>query len=337
MRSFHLSSFICFSKTNKVLNPSHLLAFIYTIFVYCVLLSIPKLLVFFLVSFQRGGEKAWESLYENVLDPNDADLALIGIGKLPPAYMNASLLTRAKYVWDVPEFDDWADAIDLVNGTEWRKTHLPLFHKTTTASILFGGIKGFRGSAIIGFMIRWYLSQRLVDDSILEKYDTFALTRADHYYLCPHIFTNCDLKDNTMWIPEGEDWRGYCDRHLVVSKDNILDSLDVIPQLIQKPYTFDPLYHANSESFYKHVWTDQKNLHVKRSHRVMFATATSFDETRGREPGREIPGVKGLMIKYETEFEVSQNRCDQYKELKWDVKDLQQGTCMTEKDLPLYI
>ena len=282
---------------------------------------------------KRGGEKAWESLYENLLDPNNADLALIGIGKLPRAYMNASLLTRASYVWDVPEFDDWADAIDLVNGTAWRTTHLPLFTKTTKASILFGGIRGFRGSAIIGFMIRWFLSQRLVDDSILEKYDMFVLTRADHYYICPHIFTNCNLNDNTMWIPEGEDWRGYCDRHLVVSSINILDSLDVISQLILKPYTFDPRYHANSESFYKHVWTE-KNLHVKRSHRVMFAISTSFDKTRGREPGREVPGVEGSRIKYETEFEVSQKRCDQYKEYDWDVRDLQYS-CMTEKDLPL--
>ena len=182
-------------------------------------------------------------------------------------------------------------------------------------------------------MIRWFLSQRLVEDSILEKYDRFVLTRADHYYLCPHVFNQCNFDDNTMWIVEGEDWRGYCDRHLVVSSKNILDSLDIIPQLIGKPYKFSPLYHANSESFYKHVWVDQKNLKVERNHRVMFATATSFDSTRGREAGREIPGVSGLKIKYETEFEFATKRCEQYKSFNWGVQDLQ-ASCMSIEDLP---
>ena len=80
----------------------------------------------------RGGETAWETLYRNVLDVNDADLALIGIGDpIPTAYQNTTILARAKYFWNIPEYGNWADAVDLVQGKGWRETHLPLFHNTT--------------------------------------------------------------------------------------------------------------------------------------------------------------------------------------------------------------
>ena len=113
----------------------------------------------------RGGEQAWHSLYKNVLDINSADLALI-IGQTNTTpnnlYQNASLYTRAKYIWTFCEYDDWADAIDLINGSEWRKTHLPYVSK---GSGLLGGVRGKKGSGAIIFMIRWFLSQQLLQNS----------------------------------------------------------------------------------------------------------------------------------------------------------------------------
>ena len=138
----------------------------------------------------RGGEEAWKSLYKNVLDVNTADLALI----LGPAnstsnyhYPNSSLYTRAKYVWNFHEYDDWADAIDLINGTSWRETHLPYFTRKRTG--LLGGVKGHLGSGAIIFMIRWFLSQHLLGNpDVLNQYDRFVITRADHYYQCQHDY-----------------------------------------------------------------------------------------------------------------------------------------------------
>ena len=167
----------------------------------------------------RGGEEAWKSLYKNVLDVNTADLALI----LGPAnstsnyhYPNSSLYTRAKYVWNFHEYDDWADAIDLINGTSWRETHLPYFTRKRTG--LLGGVKGHLGSGAIIFMIRWFLSQHLLGNpDILNQYDRFVITRADHYYQCQHDFRDLDLSNNTVWIPQGEAYGGVTDRHLIVS------------------------------------------------------------------------------------------------------------------------
>ena len=74
----------------------------------------------------RGVEPAWETLYKQVLDPNLADLALLTTNN-STHYPNSTLMKRAKYVWYYDKYDDWADALDLINGTGWRTTHLPKF------------------------------------------------------------------------------------------------------------------------------------------------------------------------------------------------------------------
>ena len=97
----------------------------------------------------RGGEETWNTLYENVLDPNSADLALIvGEPTKDDQYVNSTLYARSKYLWFFPEYDDWADAVDLINGPDWRVTHLPKMKRFESTGI-FGGMKGFKGSGII--------------------------------------------------------------------------------------------------------------------------------------------------------------------------------------------
>ncbi|KAL7450370.1 hypothetical protein ACHAWC_002299 [Mediolabrus comicus] len=290
----------------------------------------------------RGGEQAWQSLYKNVLDVNSGDLALI-IGEeqkqqskqdaaddeqLSYPY-NSSLYKRAKYIWTFPEYEDWADAIDLIftyntatttnssNSSEsqsWRETHLPQFTKKRTG--LLGGVKGYYGSGAIIFMIRWFLSQRLVEHSrpddvtILNQYERFVLTRADHYYQCPHDYQTLDLSNNTMWIPQGEAYGGYTDRHLIVSRDNILDALDIFPTLFQQTnqQLQDWIAVGTPESILKRVWTS-KGLHVRTMKRVMFTCATLFDTSRWKQPKGDVPGVPGLLKKYESEYNQTQVNC----------------------------
>ena len=94
----------------------------------------------------RGGEETWKTLYENVLDPNSADLALIvGEPTTDDQYVNSTLYARSKYLWFFPEYDDWADAVDLINGPDWRETHLPKMKRFQSTGI-FGGIKAKKES-----------------------------------------------------------------------------------------------------------------------------------------------------------------------------------------------
>ncbi|KAL7542873.1 hypothetical protein ACHAXR_012164 [Thalassiosira sp. AJA248-18] len=265
----------------------------------------------------RAGEVAWRTLYQNVLDPNSADLALLTTNNLT-LYPNNTLMKRAKYVWYYENFDDWANAIDLVGNKQWRTTHLPEFHdynkyayRGRNRSILFGGIRGHDGSGIIIFMMRFFLMQHIIASGILDLYDSFVVTRTDHYYLCPHLITTCNLRDNTIWVPEGEEYGGYTDRHLVVGKDNLLDALDIIRPLITKPYEFDYDKHHNTERFVKYVWAD-KNLTVKKCMRSMFTVATEYDTTRWAAADEELPDVPGLFVKYRREYLRAKSGCMQF-------------------------
>lgn len=95
----------------------------------------------------RGGEKAWESLYTNVLDVNNADLALMigeeSTNSTQSLYPNNTLSGRARYIWTFPEYGDWADAVDLINGSEWRQTVLPRFMKKQTDMVYLEVLQGW--------------------------------------------------------------------------------------------------------------------------------------------------------------------------------------------------
>lgn len=130
----------------------------------------------------RCGEKAWKTLYKNVLDVNHADLALL-LGETRDTYQNATLFQRAKYVWSFSEYDNWADAIDEINGTAWRTRLIPLLHKKST---MLGGMqvngKNYHGSGAVGMTIRWYLMQRIQNLGLLNEYERFVITRSDHIF-----------------------------------------------------------------------------------------------------------------------------------------------------------
>ena len=173
----------------------------------------------------RGGEETWKTLCTNVLDVNDADLAVFTTDSASYPEDNP-LLARATYVWRHPEYEDWADAIDTINGTRWRSTHLPKFHDYNiysypgrNRSILFGGIGGHPcdpltarvsyckhdGSGIIVFMLRHWLMERIRDEILpLNQYDTFVITRPDNMFQCQHRFTDLSFQNNTVWVPTGQ-------------------------------------------------------------------------------------------------------------------------------------
>jgi hypothetical protein len=190
----------------------------------------------------RGGEKAWKTLYEHVLDVNSADLALM-IGETRPQYQNSSLFGRAAYHWTTPEYDDWGEALDLINGTAWRKTVVPLMHPIS--SILRGvKMKHFEGSGAVIFMIRGLLSNKIQELNLMEKYDRFIITRSDHYYLCRHDISA--LSDEYIWTPKGSDWGGITDRHLIASKKYILRALNVLPLLLARPEKYGNILKIRS-------------------------------------------------------------------------------------------
>ena len=91
--------------------------------------------------------------------------------------------------------------------------------------------------------------------------------------------------------------QGYCDRHLVASKENVLDSLDILRELVHQPYEWDYEKHHNTERFMKYAWS-QKGLNVKQFKRVMFGVKTKDDTTRWQTGEDTLPEHPHLIVKY---------------------------------------
>lgn len=252
----------------------------------------------------RGGEVAWESLYKNLLDANKADLALL-IGETRDSYRNASIFHRAKHVWTIQEYDDWADAIDKINGTAWRNNVLPFL--TADSEGILGGVKNYTGSGAIIFMMRYFLSQKLLSTKVLDQYDRFVITRADHYYLCQHDMRS--LSNEYIWLPRGEDYSGITDRHIIVSRRHILAALDILPPVLRNPQAYaDLLGHRNPEQLIEQRWREEGLLPlVRRFDRVMFTCGETGDSTRWKSLGGEVR--EGVRLKYEKEYKASYDTC----------------------------
>lgn len=255
----------------------------------------------------RGGEQAWQSLTRNVLDPNSADLAIL-IPEDDDIAKSSSLYERAKYVWTYQDYDDWGDAIDLINGTEWRS--LIDYNRPKAAPSIFGGVKGEPGSGAIIFMLRWFLQNHIREQHLTDLYTTFVITRSDHYYQCRHNVSVLTVGQKVLWIPRGENNGGKTDRHLIVGSDNVLDALDVYPYYFENEWLRMRKYPAllNTENLLGLVWRG-KHLHVRYHPRVMFTSAVKIDKTTYQTAKDPVPGVPGLFIKYPTEYNLTQETC----------------------------
>ena len=257
----------------------------------------------------RGGELAWESLYKNVLDINSADLALV-VGERDPMNRTSSLYKRAKYLYEFPEFDNWADAVDLINGTAWRDD---LLAYASREDGLFGAADGRGGSGAVIFMARWYVQKAIEEYGLLDRYDRFVLTRADHFYGCKHDLNVLDL--SFMWVPEGQDFGGITDRHLVANSQQIMKALDIYPNPVRYPskYVDSIWFHRNPEQLIARRWKEE-NLwdQTRRFDRVMFTCADAGDQTRWQGRSQE-KAEEDVYLKYVTEYNQTKCVCGGHK------------------------
>lgn len=262
-----------------------------------------------LIGGLRGGEQTWESLYHNVLDVNHADLAL-AVGYTEEKEKFSSLYHRAKYTWEFPEYTDWTDALDLItnNDTSWH----PLLEYHGETNGLFGGCGALPGSGAIIFWIRWFLANKIRSLSLTKRYDRFVVTRSDHYYLCAHDLAQLSVDD--VWLPRGQNYGGYTDRHVIAPANKILGVLNILPPILQNYRTYmqwrriDYRSTINPELLIKLRWTEE-GIHPKRFDRVMFTCAVSTDTSRWASANTENAVEEGVHLKYEGEYTASYCTC----------------------------
>jgi hypothetical protein len=262
-----------------------------------------------LIGDLRCGETAWRSLYMNVLDANQADLALFVQIPDQVEYSNASLFTRAKHIEWIPRYDDWADAIDLIGGSEWRKAAFE-FYPSSIYPLILGGVKGYDASAAMVHMFRWFVAQRIQKDGWEQTYDRFIITRTDQFYKCPLKLS--ELPSERIWLSEGENYWGFNDRFYTAPSSLILKTLDVMPTFLRHPDMFvnvTPKENMNSEIFLKTTWTKLGLVPlIGRFRRILFTCSIPVDTTRW-STGKEL-APEGVLLKYPDEYKVATASCE---------------------------
>jgi len=244
----------------------------------------------------RGGEKAWDSMYNNLLFPYNADLALcFGFRE----DKSISLYERAKYIWEIPEYEEWAYYYVENLGEEgyWKKSFVL---GSTTG---FSGIYGTRGSSAITLAFRHYLLKNKRE--IICSYDRIILTRSDFFYVKEHPI----LPNDHFWVPSGENFGGMTDRHHIFPSSDIDDVFGIIERYVNTEKLFED-YKDNPDSlniescYLKYFDSIEYSKKIREFPSVSFTVKTQEDATRWYPGnGSNVPYNDDLFLKYEGEYE----------------------------------
>ena len=95
--------------------------------------------------------------------------------------------------------------------------------------------------------LRWLLLHGLQQDDVLDRYDRFVITRSDFVWLCPHPPLSV-LDRGAIWFPNGEHYGGLNDRHLVVSRADVVNCLNVIEDILLHPIQlYEEMKHLSTD------------------------------------------------------------------------------------------
>lgn len=209
---------------------------------------------------------------------------------------------KAKYVWQSREYVDWGEGLEYLienHHPDWRK--LLQIQKQW-----LGGIRGEHaqpGSAGILLYFRAFLRKSLLESGVLDKYERFIVTRSDFMYQTPHVPPSL-LDNQYIWIPNGEQYGGYTDRHMLCPATKILQTLSVADILARDPEL------VIGEMKHIHRWNLEKYLkfHMKKSGLENSIRTFPYTMYAVREPGGHTSWSEGtfdpalkVYIKYGTE------------------------------------
>ena len=140
------------------------------------------------------------------------------------------------------------------------------------------------GSAGILIFFRWFLLKNLEDNDLIHKYDRFVITRSDFIYQLPHPKISA-MNEKNIWIPDGEYYTGYTDRHAVLSKHNIKEYLNIFNNFVLRSNEYfmkmANRHNWNLEALI-HFHLKQNNViqHVKHMPYIMYSVRNVNGTTR---------------------------------------------------------
>ena len=143
----------------------------------------------------------------------------------------------ADYVWEVDEplQFDFQDYFNEISQTCYNRS----FTKQDTFSItkggnLLGGLSGISGSGAPQMFFKWVALQQMAHLGLFDRYQHIIVTRSDRMYAEPHPPVN-RLPPMHVLIPQGQDYGGVNDRHLVMHSSDAPRILNQLHMLLYVP------------------------------------------------------------------------------------------------------
>jgi len=245
-----------------------------------------KKYIVILAGSPRGGDETWNSLYRNVLDPLQADLALATSRDY--VNQNISLFQKADFQWI---FEDYKNYLGYYSNN---------YSEKAINYLNLGKGTGLLESGSIHFIFKDFILKNYIE--ILKNYEYIIYTRFDQFYTDIHI----EGKPDKILIPKGEDYFGVCDRHAVVPCKFITQYLGICDYIDSTATSRYPSDYLNCETVYfNQLQENGLSDNIERIDRFQFTTSLKNDKTNWRISKYRLYGYKDLYIKYPDEFVAS--------------------------------
>ncbi len=230
----------------------------------------------------RGGEKAWNSMYKYVKDHLKADLAICTGKKW---LNNQSFIEKADYDWTFEE------------DTDWSKYYSKNYDKQWVQAFELGRNTGLLESGFIHFAIKDIILDEHIEE--VEKYDYIIYSRFDQMYINYHLHGY----DQNILIPEGEDYFGIGDRHILIPSTLAKDYFGILKFFLKNYNEFKHINYLNCETVNKlHLESFVKEESIFRTKRIQFTVAEKNDQTNWRKAKYKIYLLRNIKLKYPDEF-----------------------------------
>ena len=230
----------------------------------------------------RGGEETWSTLYKHVLAPLDADLAICCSDLWK---QNNTLFKKAKYKWIFKEYSNYEDYYSKRFKGSWKEYFIT------------GKDTGLYSSGMVQFAKKDIIREKYLH--ILKRYKYIVYTRFDQFYIQDHP----KLLKNEILIPEGEDYKGLCDRHAAFPSEYAEKFLNICSYIDSSEALAERAHFNNSEStFLNHLKKENLLQLVRRNKRGQFTVNLKGEHTNWRTSIYRLYLYKNLMIKYPDEF-----------------------------------
>jgi hypothetical protein len=126
-------------------------------------------------------------------------------------------------------------------GTTTFLKHIHWRQFLTIKDQWLGGIKDQKeqhpGTAGLLLYYRWAIQQKLISEGILESYDRFYITRCDYIHELP-IPSPIVMTPEHIWIPDGEGYHGFTDRQAILSRQNIIQYLNIFSNMVSNSHSY---------------------------------------------------------------------------------------------------